>query len=153
MAQPAWTITRSPIKLFVMEALAPIAQWRPMRTFGPIAAPELITVPVPISARGPITAPGSTVTPVSMRALGWTKEPTAIPPPASNREDGRKASGKSPRATSTKARYGSATQSTLTFAGAGPAYRSVVRQAPAALVDNCGAYFALSRNARSLGAA
>src|SRR5436190_8484253 len=152
MAQPGWTVTRSPIKLFVIETLAPMAQWRPMRTLGPIAAPALIIVPVPISARGPMTAPGSTVTPFSKRALGWTKAPTATPP-ASNREDGRKASGNSARATSTKARYGSATQSTLTWAGARAAYRSDIKQAPAALRDNWGTYLALSRNARSLGAA
>src|SRR5262249_58247134 len=65
MAQPGCTTTRSPIKLLVIEALALMVHWRPMRTLGPIAAPALITVPVPISARGPVTAPGSTVTPRS----------------------------------------------------------------------------------------
>src|SRR5512133_2478316 len=152
MAQPGWITTRSPMRLLATEALAPMLQWRPMRTLGPITAPALITVPVPISARGPITAPGSTVTPFSMRALGWTKAPTATPL-ASNNDDGRKASGKSARATSTNARYGSATQSTLTWLGARAAYRSVIKQAPAVLSDNWGAYLALSRNARSLGAA
>ena len=34
MAQPGCTTTRSPIKALVIEALAPIAHWRPMRTFG-----------------------------------------------------------------------------------------------------------------------
>ena len=87
----------------MIEALAPIVHWRPIRTLGPIAAPALITVPLPISARGPMTAPGSTVTPVSMRTVGWTKAPTATPL-ASNKDDGRNASGNSVRATSTKER-------------------------------------------------
>jgi hypothetical protein len=103
MQHPGCTTTRSPIKLLVMEALAPIAQSRPMRTPGPITAPALMTVPVPISARGPMTTPGSTVTPLSRRAVGCTIAPVAMPL-ASNKDDGRTASGKSLRVTSTKAR-------------------------------------------------
>ena len=38
MQQPGCTTTRSPIKLFVIEALAPIAHSRPTRTSGPITA-------------------------------------------------------------------------------------------------------------------
>src|SRR5260370_24974793 len=41
----------------------------------------------------------------------------------------------------------------LIAAGARGAYRSVVKLARAAVLDSCGAYFALSRNARSLGPA
>src|SRR5262245_28029881 len=74
-------------------------------------------------------------------------------PPASNSEVGRRASGNSARATSTRARYGSRTFRTLTRAGSAPANRAVVRQIPAAVVAASATYFGLSRNERSLGQA
>ncbi len=92
-ATPGWMITRSPISAWRIEAPAPIAQSRPMRTSGPITAPAAITVPAPISARGPITASGSMVTPASSRAVGCTCAPAARPL-APNSDDGRSAAGK-----------------------------------------------------------
>src|SRR6266446_1371019 len=110
-------ITRSPTRACVIVAAAPIVQSRPIRTCGPTTAVAAITVPAPISAPGPTTAPGSIVTPFSTRAEGCTCAPDATPF-ASNSEDGRIASANSARATVTKARYGSRTNKTVTWAGA-----------------------------------
>ena len=40
--EPGWSTTRSPISALITVALAPIAQWRPMQTSGPITAPAAI---------------------------------------------------------------------------------------------------------------
>ena len=69
MRAPAWMMTRSPIKAWVIEAFAPIEQSRPMRTLGPMTAPAQITVAAPISARGPTTAPGSIRTPAACSGI------------------------------------------------------------------------------------
>src|SRR6185369_3594672 len=74
-------------------------------------------------------------------------------PPASNSEVGRRASGNSARATSTRARYGSRTCRTQTRDGSAPANRGVVKQMPAAVVAASSTYFGLSRNERSSGPA
>ena len=96
-------ITRSPTSAWVSETPAPIAQSRPIRTFGPMTAVGPITVPPPISAPGPTTAAGSMEAPLSMRAEGWTNALGDTPSDA-NSDDGCSAAGNSARATLTKAR-------------------------------------------------